>query len=389
MYYVLANGNIVVTDGKFKIPKVYGVIKGKDVYLVYEYAREEINGQQFVANDLYEDYAREGDFTENWSENVENYSAFKRRLKGYKKTDTDSVGKRNGRRDSRKDSAVEREVQSGIDDDRRSKRQPNIPKGYTERGYNESLRKKTDLPDVVKDEFIDNPEIYKKLSNKTTQAKADSILQKGTEYAEKEFNRLLANMDAVAIPLGYNLSKEYISAGQQDRGVALLRAMAEKLTQAGQFSQAAVITLTKSNPESALIYLEREIDKLNADGKKTFGKKWKDFKLTDAEKAECKAIKDGDADAIEKLFKKINKRIDKEYPTTIWQKFIEGTRISMLLNPRTNAKNIVSNAFLYPLTSARCKLSAFLKQQELNYYGKILIKNNPLILYQVGYFYFN
>ncbi len=91
------------------------------------------------------------------------------------------------------------------------------------------MRKKTDLPDVVKDEFIDNPEIYKKLSNKTTQAKADSILQKGTEYAEKEFNRLLANMDAVAIPLGYNLSKEYISAGQQDRGVGLFGSGAKAL----------------------------------------------------------------------------------------------------------------------------------------------------------------
>ena len=71
-----------------------------------------------------------------------------------------------------------------------------------------------------------------------------------------------------------------------------------------------------------------------------------------------KNIKQGDADAIKAAYEKINKRIAKEYPSTIWQKFVEASRISMLLNPRTNAKNIASNMLLRPITRTSGIVSA-------------------------------
>lgn len=238
------------------------------------------------------------------------------------------------------------------------KSEPTIPDGYKERGFNESVRTKTDYDDIVQQEFIDNPEIYKQLANKVTKEKAKAIMDKGLAFAETEFPKLLERMDATAIALGDMMAREYSNMGEYDKAVTVIRDMAKQLTKAGQFSQAAVIALTKSNPMTALAYAKRDIDKLNADGHKTFGKKWKNFELTAEEEEMFKNIKQGDADAIKAAYEKINKRIAKEYPSTIWQKFIEASRISMLLNPRTNAKNIASNMLLRPITRTSGIVSA-------------------------------
>ena len=238
------------------------------------------------------------------------------------------------------------------------KTEPIIPDGYKERGFNESVRTKTDYDDIVQQEFIDNPEIYKQLANKVTKEKAKAIMDKGLAFAETEFPKLLERMDATAIALGDMMAREYSNMGEYDKAVTVIRDMAKQLTKAGQFSQAAVIALTKSNPMTALAYAKRDIDKLNADGHKQFGKKWKDFELTADEEEMFENIKQGDADAIKAAYEKINKRIAKEYPSTIWQKFIEASRISMLLNPRTNAKNIASNMLLRPITRTSGIVSA-------------------------------
>lgn len=249
------------------------------------------------------------------------------------------------------------------------KSEPIIPDGYKERGFNESVRTKTDYDDIVQQEFIDNPEIYKQLANKVTKEKAKAIMDKGLAFAETEFPKLLERMDATAIALGDMMAREYSNMGEYDKAVTTIRDMAKQLTKAGQFSQAAVIALTKSNPMTALAYAKRDIDKLNADGHKQFGKKWKDFEITAEEEQMFKNIKQGDADAIKAAYEKINKRIAKEYPSTIWQKFIEASRISMLLNPRTNVKNVVSNLFLYPVTRGSGILSSKL-QKVYAYYNK-------------------
>ena len=249
------------------------------------------------------------------------------------------------------------------------KTEPDIPEGYKERGFAESTRTKSTQADEVKQDFIDNPDFYKQLANKTTREKAEAILAKGLSFAEAEFPKLLERFDPVAVPLADMMAKEYSKMGEHDKASNVIREAGQKLTKAGQFSQAAAIMLLKHNPMAALSYAQREIDKLNVDGKKTFGKKWKDFELTDAEVEMFKNIKEGDGEAIKKAYKTINKRLSKEYPSTFWQKFVEASRISMLLNPRTNAKNIVSNMLLRPVTRASGMVSAKL-QQAYRYYNK-------------------
>ena len=165
----------------------------------------------------------------------------------------------------------------------RSAGEPNIPAGMRERGFAESLRMKSDLPDEVKAEFVDTPEVYRQLSNAETIAKADAAWGSGMEDAQRNFRSMLETKDPAAIPLGKNIADELIRQGRSEDAAQLLRDMSAALTSSGQFSQAAAIALMKEDPMTALSYLQKQIDKMNAEGARKFGKKWKDFTLTDEE----------------------------------------------------------------------------------------------------------
>ena len=229
-----------------------------------------------------------------------------------------------------------------------------------ERGYAQSIQTKSDLPDEIKKDFADNPEMYVQLSNKGTKEEADLIMQnaKSTQDAVMQCRALLEVKDPTAIPLGYDLSKRLLDEGDLDGAVQLVRDMSEKLTESGQFSQSAAITLLHNEPMAAFRYIQRDIDALNADGLKKFGKKWKDFSLTDEEIEAFKNIDSGDTDAIKELYQKIGKRIEKEYPSTMKEKFIESSHLFMLLNLRTHIRNSIANAISTPLRSLKDRVSA-------------------------------
>lgn len=228
-----------------------------------------------------------------------------------------------------------------------------------ERGYSRSIKDKTDLPDVVKNEFIEEPELYEVLSNKATQAAADEITRNSTTTeATQRCLTLLSQKNPVAVPLCYDTAKRLIDEGSRDDAVTLLRMLSESLTESGQFSQAAAITLMHSDPMTALRYMEREIDSLNKNGLAKYGKKWKDFSLTDDEIKMFNNINPGDEEAIKSAYEQVSRRLAKEYPSTKWEKFIELEKLSMLLNPRTHIRNFGANAMLLPIRSASDRVSA-------------------------------
>lgn len=151
-----------------------------------------------------------------------------------------------------------------------------------ERGYAASLRTNSDLPDAVKQDFVTAPEVYNQLSNAETKARADAVLAKGQGEAVTAYQNMLSQHDPAAVPLGYELAKQYIADGDSDSAVELLRGMSKELTASGQFSQAAAISLMQNDPMTALRYAQRSIDDLNAGGAKELGRRWKNFSLTDA-----------------------------------------------------------------------------------------------------------
>ncbi len=227
------------------------------------------------------------------------------------------------------------------------------------RGYNTTLIEKTDAPQELKKEFINNPDMYTQLSNAETLATAIEIMENSsTETAIAKYHELLDKKNPVAVPLGYNLSKQLSQDGRLDESVQLVREMSRALTESGQFSQAAAITMLNNDPEAAKRYLVREIDVMNQKGKEKYGKKWTDFELTESELQQFTNIKTGDTDAIKAAYETVYNRLRKQYPATMTEKLMEFRRVSMLLNMRTNVRNIVSNALLFPVRWTSDRVSA-------------------------------
>lgn len=225
-----------------------------------------------------------------------------------------------------------------------------VQQGDTVRGYNKTFTEKTDAPQELKDEFINNPRMYNRLHNADTKAKADAILQgNDTNTAVNEYYTLLNQKDPAAVPLGYNLSKQLLNEGRKNEAVRVIEEMSKALTESGQFSQAAAITMLNNDPDAAMIMLMRKVDSMNEAGREKFGKKWKNFELTAEEQQMFEGIEVGDAEAIEAAYQQVYDRISKEYPATMKDKLMEYRRVAMLLNVRTNVRNVVSNALMLPV----------------------------------------
>lgn len=231
---------------------------------------------------------------------------------------------------------------------------------YRERNFAKNTRigRVEGIPDEVKNQFIDQPEMYKVLSNAETSQKAQDILDKGFDSARNEFDNLLNRRDPAAIPLGHSIAKELSAQGDYDGAAEVLRRMGAELTKSGQFSQAAAITMLKNDPLTALAYAEKQLDALNKQGAEQFGKNWKDFQLTPEEMKMFNDIKPGDEDAIKAAFDEIGKRIGRDYPATMMDKLLEARKVAMLFNVRTNVRNLLANVPTYVMRSVSDRVEA-------------------------------
>ena len=234
------------------------------------------------------------------------------------------------------------------------------PGAMRERSYdNRTIVNKTDMPDEIKQEFIDEPDLYRVISNEETSAVADEIMASNDfNGAYSKFNDLLDARDPASIPLGYDLARQAAENKNYDLSVDILERMSEKLTKAGQFTQAAAIRMMGSDPMAAQRLMQREIAKINKSGVDKFGRSWKKIALNETELEAFKNINKGDTEAIENLFDSVTKRVAKEIPATAWEKIVEATKTSMMLNPRTHIRNTASNTVMVPIRSLSDRVSA-------------------------------
>jgi len=225
---------------------------------------------------------------------------------------------------------------------------PPIEGELVERGTSRHIRndgtpmKMEGVSDEVVADFEGDKDMYVRLKNADTKAKAEKIYAE-SDTPEVEFRNMLRRHDPAALPLGHQLAKDYSAAGNHEAAAQIYREMGEQLTKAGQFSQAAVINMMKNDPLTALNYAQRQIDNLNQQGLKSFGDRWKDLSLTEDEIKMFNNIAPGDEDAIKAAFDTIGERLGKEYPTTFMDKLLEGRKIAMLFNVRTNVRNVGAN----------------------------------------------
>lgn len=274
-------------------------------------------------------------------------------LMSYGKYLRDAAKKSTANVNQQSNTATVQNVQQSVEQNNMQMQQNTDQEGNQRmRSYNDTLVNKTDAPQTLKNEFIANPDMYTQLSNADTKAKADAILASGNiDSAIAQFRQMIdgAKKDPAAVPLGYNIAKELTNAGRVDEAVQIVRDMSKALTESGQFSQAAAITMLNNDPQAAMRYLVREIDSMNEAGQKKFKDKWQNFEMTDSEVKQFADIDPGDTEAIKAAYENVYDRLRKEYPVTMTEKLMELRRVSMLLNARTNVRNFVSNAFMMPI----------------------------------------
>jgi hypothetical protein len=223
--------------------------------------------------------------------------------------------------------------------------EPDIPTGQRERGFSTNTRTDVNNPDELRNSFSENPLTYEQISGTDTTAKAQVIYDQGYSSARTQLDGLLKDMKPESVPLAKMLAREATNIGNIGEAREVLSNTALRLTEAGQFTQAARL-LRESDPETFLMTIDKQLRKLNEQGLKQYGKKWTNIDLLPDEITSIQSIPRGNQQAYEEVWEQIGSRIAKDLPSTGMEKFDAWRRMAMLLNPKTHIRNTVGNVIM-------------------------------------------
>lgn len=216
-----------------------------------------------------------------------------------------------------------------------------------ERGFSENIRTDANRVDEVRKELDTNPEFYEVLGNKDTLASAQARFDRGYDEALQDFERTKSTLRADNVPFAKLLADEAAKRGDMNTARRIIVDVAENLTTAGQYSQAAKILRESNDPITVLRFVQKELDKLNKTGSTRYGKKWNKIDLTDAELDTINKLgKDATDEQKEQLFESLFESVSTRIPTTNREKFDAWRRIAMLFNPKTHVRNTLGNALM-------------------------------------------
>lgn len=217
-----------------------------------------------------------------------------------------------------------------------------------ERGFSKNVRTDNAMEPKIRESFDTAPETYKQLANKDTLAKAEEIFARGLDEARGEVEQALgaaksgSKLAPEMVPLARMVANELSKNGNVESARRILADVATELTTAGQLGQAGRI-LRDSDPNTALASIQKSIDAINAEFEKQHKRsKWR-AELTEAETQEILSTDFTESGAYERIYEKVATRLGKEMPSSVLEKLTEIRRINMLLRPRTQIKNFVSN----------------------------------------------
>lgn len=217
-----------------------------------------------------------------------------------------------------------------------------------ERGFSKNVRTDNAMEPKIRESFDTAPETYKQLANKDTLAKAEEIFARGLDEARGEVEQALgaaksgSKLAPEMVPLARMVANELSKNGNVESARRILADVAAELTAAGQLGQAGRI-LRDSDPNTALASIQKSIDAINAEFEKQHKRsKWR-AELTEAETQEILSTDFTESGAYERIYEKVATRLGREMPSSVLEKLTEIRRINMLLRPRTQIKNFISN----------------------------------------------
>ncbi len=210
--------------------------------------------------------------------------------------------------------------------------------------------------EVKNDNFIKN---YQTITNKETLAEAAKLLDEGGQKYVTEWDQKSAkNMTTVDTVAGFILMKRYQDIGDYEGAAKVAQKIREVGTLAGQTVQAFSI-IGRFDADTMQAYAQRDLDSAWEEAVKGRSQKWIDkhreqFKLTDTEIAFIRdnilyasKLPDNSREKAIALAE-ITTLLQNKLPPVKGQSFKAWQRISMLLNPKTQIRNILGNAVMVP-----------------------------------------
>lgn len=233
------------------------------------------------------------------------------------------------------------------------------------RGFSENVATDEAMNEDLRESHRESPDTYEPLANKDVLAKANAIYAESFDSARSKLQQAIGaakNGQKLApemLPLGRMVANE-LAKTDLKAAREITSDLAVELTKAGQFIQAAkLLRQTGASPLDVMETIAKglaEINKAVAEQYPRKAAKW-EAALTDAEIEQIQNTDFKQDGAFESVYEQVMKRVGEEMPAGLWEKLTEIRRIGMLLNPRTQIKNIAANIPMMGMRKVSEKLS--------------------------------
>lgn len=185
----------------------------------------------------------------------------------------------------------------------------------------------------------------------------ERILNSTPESELKSFMSKVMNgekITATDIAVGEKLIQYYSKAGDKGKLQDAIQATAMAGTSAGQTVQALSL-LNHQTPEGQAIWLQRSVDKMNNDLKKTRGANAEQFNLT--EDMINKIVDSKNNEELQNNLNDVYKELGQQVSKTNLQKIDAWRYFAMLANPKTHIRNIVGNTAMAGVQGIKNKVA--------------------------------
>lgn len=233
------------------------------------------------------------------------------------------------------------------------------------RGFSENVATDEAMNEDLRESHRESPDTYEPLANKDVLAKANAIYAEGFDSARSKLQQAIGaaksgqTLAPEMLPLGRMVANE-LAKTDLKAAREITSDLAVELTKAGQFIQAAkLLRQTGASPLDVMETIAKglaEINKAVADKYPRKAAKW-EAALTEAEIKQIQNTDFKQDGAFESVYEQVMKRVGEEMPAGLWEKLTEIRRISMLLNPKTQFKNIAANIPMMGMRKVSEKLS--------------------------------
>ena len=232
--------------------------------------------------------------------------------------------------------------------------------GDTERGFARNVSTDQNMAPELRESFREDPEMYFRLGNQKTLAKAQAIFDAGFEGARSTLEQAIGQAQAgrklppEMVPLSRMVANQLARNGDVYGARKILSDISVELTEAGRLGQAAAI-LRGTDAATKVQTIEGLVKRMN----EKFGSPKQQITVNDAliqKYTEARTDSERDA-ALDDIYQNIADQV----PSTLVDKFNALRYLNMLGNLKTQVRNVGGNTVMMGVSFARGKVQAMME----------------------------